>query len=187
SRVAAEVLGYDWNNVVIERGSSDKHLPWMIGQFGSNTAYTATRTNYVAAMDAKAKLLEIAAQALGGAAGDYDLKNERIVHKTDTSKSMSFGEAAKKAVELGGKFSGKELPADINPLTKASAEALAGSGLIGVAKDTLPKRGLVPALSAGFCMIELDTETGAFEIKEYLGVADCGTVLHPAGLQSQMH
>jgi CO/xanthine dehydrogenase Mo-binding subunit len=36
-------------------------------------------------------------------------------------------------------------------------------------------------------MIELDTETGAFEIKEYLGVADCGTVLHPAGLQSQMH
>ena len=57
------------------------------------------------------------------------------------------------------------------------ALALAGTGLIGVAKDNLPKRGLVPALSAGFCMIELDTETGAFEIKEYIGVADCGTGL----------
>jgi CO/xanthine dehydrogenase Mo-binding subunit len=187
SRVAAEVLGYDWNNVVIERGRSDKHLPWMIGQFGSNTAYTATRTNYVAALDAKEKLLEIAARTLGGAAGDYDLRNERVVHKTDASKSMSFADAAKKAVEFGGKFTGKELPGDINPLTKASADALAGTGLIGVAKDKLPKRGLVPALSAGFCMIELDTETGDFEIKEYLGVADCGTVLHPAGLQSQMH
>jgi CO/xanthine dehydrogenase Mo-binding subunit len=159
----------------------------MIGQFGSNTAYTATRTNYVAALDAKEKLLEIAARTLGGAAGDYDLRNERVVHKTDASKSMSFADAAKKAVEFGGKFTGKELPGDINPLTKASADALAGTGLIGVAKDKLPKRGLVPALSAGFCMIELDTETGDFEIKEYLGVADCGTVLHPAGLQSQMH
>jgi CO/xanthine dehydrogenase Mo-binding subunit len=187
ARVAAEVLDYNWDNVVIVRGRTDRHLPWMIGQFGSNTAYTASRANYVAAVDAKDKLLEIASQQLGGTPGDYDLKNERVVHKTDGSKSMSFADAAKKAVELGGKFSGKELPADINPLTKASATALAGSGLIGVAKDKLAKRGMVPALCAGFCMIELDTETGEFEIKEYLGVADCGTVLHPAGLQSQMH
>ncbi|MSO67394.1 MAG: xanthine dehydrogenase family protein molybdopterin-binding subunit [Betaproteobacteria bacterium] len=187
SRVAAEVLGYNWDNVVIVRGRTDKHLPWMIGQFGSNTAYTASRSNYVAAMDAKDKLLEIASQQLGGASGDYDLKNERVVHKTDASKSIGFADAAKRAMELGGKFAGKELPADINPLTKASVEALAGTGLIGVAKDKLPKRGMVPALCAGFCMVELDTETGEFEIKEYLGVADCGTVLHPAGLQSQMH
>jgi CO/xanthine dehydrogenase Mo-binding subunit len=65
--------------------------------------------------------------------------------------------------------------------------ALAGSGLIGVAKDKLPKRGLVPALVAGFCMIELDTETGEFQILEYLGVADCGTVLHPDGLRTQIY
>ena len=186
SRVAAEVLGYNWGDVVIVSGRTDRHLPWMIGQFGSNTTYTASRTNYVAAVDAKNKLLEIASLQFGGAAADYDLKDQKVVHKTDASKSLSFADAAKKAIELGGKFSGKELPADINPLTQASATALAGTGLIGVAKDTLAKRGLVPALCAGFCMVELDTETGAFEIKEYLGVADCGTIVHPAGLQSQM-
>jgi CO/xanthine dehydrogenase Mo-binding subunit len=186
ARVAAEVLGYDWDRVVIVRGRTDRHLPWMIGQFGSNTSYTASRGNYVAAMDAKQKLIELTAKVMGGAAADYDLKDEKVVHKTDASKSMSFAEAAKKAIEIGGKFSGKEPPPDINPMTKASVAALAGSGLIGVAKDKLPKRGLVPALCAGFCMVELDTETGALEIKEYLGVADCGTVLHPEGLQSQM-
>ena len=69
SRVAAEVLGYNWDNVVIVRGRTDRHLPWMIGQFGSNTAYTASRANYVAAVDAKNKLLEIAAQVLGGTHG----------------------------------------------------------------------------------------------------------------------
>ena len=56
SRVAAEVLGYKWDNVVIVRGRTDNHLPWMIGQFGSNTTFTASRGNYVAAVDAKNKL-----------------------------------------------------------------------------------------------------------------------------------
>ena len=37
ARIAAEVLKYDWENCIIERGDSRKHLPWNIGQFGSNT------------------------------------------------------------------------------------------------------------------------------------------------------
>ena len=45
---------------------------------------------------------------------------------------------------------------------------------------------MVPALAAGFIEIELDLETGKFEILDYLGVADCGTVLHPQGLAAQI-
>src|SRR5690606_27650277 len=56
ARVAAEVLKMPWERCVIERGDSRKHLPWNNGQFGSNTSFTMTRTNYVAAMDALAKL-----------------------------------------------------------------------------------------------------------------------------------
>jgi len=55
SRVAAEVLGYEWENCVIERGGTAKHLPWNLGQFGSNTNFTMNRTNYVADSDAKDK------------------------------------------------------------------------------------------------------------------------------------
>ncbi len=54
ARIAAEVLKYDWENCIVERGDSRRHLPWNIGQFGSNTSFTMARTNYVAAMDAKA-------------------------------------------------------------------------------------------------------------------------------------
>lgn len=186
ARAASEVLGIPWENVVVVRGRTDNHLPWMIGQFGSNTAYTATRSNYVAALDAKAKLLEIAAAGHGGKAADYDLKDGKIVSK-DGSKSMSFGDAAKKAMEMGGKFSGKELPKNINPITRAAATALAGSGLMGISKDTLKKRGMVPGLCCSFCEVEVDTETGDVVIKDYVGVTDCGTILHPKGLQSQMH
>ena len=186
SRVAAEVLGCDWKNCVIVRGNSDRHLPWNIGQFGSNTSFTMSRTNYVAAMDAKQKLLEIAAMDLGGAPEDYELKDERVVANADASRAMTFAAAAARAIALGGKYSGKETPDNINPLTKAAVAGIAGSGLVGVAKDTLPKNGVTPAFAAGFIHIELDVETGKIEIKEYVGIADCGTVIHPKSLATQI-
>ena len=186
SLAAAEVLTCKWENCVIERGDSRRHLPWNHAQWGSNTSFTMTRTNYVAAMDAKNKLLEIAAMDLGGSPGDYDLADERVVHKTDKSKSMGFADAAKRAIELGDKYDGHEAPEDIHDMTKASVAALAGTGLIGVAKDNLKHEGVVPAMAVGLIEIELDIETGKYAILDYVGVAECGTVLHPQGLETQI-
>jgi CO/xanthine dehydrogenase Mo-binding subunit len=145
-----------------------------------------TRTNYVAAMDAKEKLLQIAAMDLGGKPDDYEVEGERVVSKADPANAMTFAECAERAIELGGAFSGEEVPEDINPMTKRSVAGLAGTGLIGVAKDNLEKTGTVPALAAGFITIELDVETGRFKILDYLGVADCGTVIHPQSLANQV-
>jgi CO/xanthine dehydrogenase Mo-binding subunit len=186
SRVAAEVLKMRWENCEVVRGDSSKHLPWNNGQFGSNTSFTMTRTNFAAATDAVAKLKELAAMDLGGEAADYDVGDEAVFLRTDPAKKLTYAAAAQRAVELGGKFDGHEVPDDLNVMTKASAAALAGTGLIGVAKDNLARSGTVPALAAGFVEIELDTETGKYEILDYVGVADCGTVLHPAGLTAQI-
>ena len=186
SLAAAEVLTCKWENCVIERGDSRRHLPWNHAQWGSNTSFTMTRTNYVAAMDAKNKLLVIAAMDLGGSSNDYDLADERVVHKADKSKSMGFADAAKRAIELGGKYDGHEAPEDIHDMTKTAVAGLAGTGLIGVAKDNLKHEGVVPAMAVGFIEIELDLETGKYEILDYVGVAECGTVLHPQGLETQI-
>jgi len=186
ARVAAEVLKVNWDNVILERGDSRKHLPWNSPQVGSNTTFTQSRTNYVAAVDTKDKLLQIAAKDLGGKPEDYDIGGEKVFLKSDPSKSLTYAKAAQRAIELGGAFSGKEMAEDLNPITKASVQGLAGTGLIGVAKDKLPIRGMPPALAAGFMMIELDVETGRWEILEYIGVADCGTVIHPMSLATQV-
>jgi CO/xanthine dehydrogenase Mo-binding subunit len=186
SRVAAEVLKAKWENCEVVRGDSSKHLPWNLGQFGSNTSFTMTRTNYAAAMDAVAKLKEIAAMDLGGTPEDYDIGGERVFAKGDSSKGLTYAQAAQRAIALGGKFDGHEAPDDVNAMTKASAAGVAGTGLVGVAKDNIPLTGTVPALAAGFIEIELDTETGKFDILDYVGVADCGTVLHPQGLAHQI-
>ena len=56
---------------------------------------------------------------------------------------MTLAQAAQKAIELGGKFDGHELPDDINAFTKTSATALAGQGLMGVARDNYGRDGSV--------------------------------------------
>jgi len=182
ARVAAEVLDVAWEDSVVVGGRSENHLPWTESQAGSKTVFTSSRRTWMAAMDAKTKLQEIAAKDLGGAPGDYELKGGAVV---GNGKSMTFAQAAKRAVALGGKYDGHELPEDINPMTTRSATAMAGTGLIGVAKDTLKKNGNVPGLVVGFAEVEVDTETGTVDIIDYLAMNDVGTVLHPQGLAQQ--
>jgi CO/xanthine dehydrogenase Mo-binding subunit len=185
-RVAAEALKANWENCIVERGDTRKGLPWNIGQFGSNTSFTMSRSSYAAAMDAVGKLKEIAAMDLGGKADDYDIADEKVFRKGDPSKSLTYAQAAKRAIELGGKFDGHEAPADVNPMTSGAAKGLAGTGLIGIAKDNMPLTAQPAAFVAGFVEISLDTETGAFDIVDYVAVADCGTVIHPQSLATQI-
>ena len=186
SRVAPEVLKVRWENVVIERGDSRLGLPFSSAQSGSNTSFTMTRATYAGAMDAVTKLKEVAAATLGGAAVDYDIADETVFAKSDRSRSMTYAAAAQRAIELGGRYSGQEVPEEVNDVTKLGVAAIAGTGLIGVAKDNIAVTGMVPAIAVGFVEIELDKETGKIDIVDYLGVADCGTVLHPMGLSAQI-
>jgi xanthine dehydrogenase molybdenum-binding subunit len=98
---------------------------------------------------------------------------------------MSLARAAQRAIALGGKYDGHELPADINALTKASATALAGQGLMGVARDNYGRDGISKSYVAGFAEVEVDVETGHYQILDFLAVADVGTVIHPRNLRGQ--
>jgi CO/xanthine dehydrogenase Mo-binding subunit len=76
---------------------------------------------------------------------------------------MTLQQAAQKAVELGGKYDGHEMPEDINAFTKTSVKALAGQGLIAVARDAYPRDGQSQSYVVGFAEVEVDTETGSFK------------------------
>jgi CO/xanthine dehydrogenase Mo-binding subunit len=186
SRAAAEVLNCRWENTVIEHGDSRRGLPWNLTQDSSNTSFTMARTNYAAAMDAKRKLCEIAAITLGGSADDYDLAQERVVHRRDASRGLTFAQAGQRAIELGGRYSGHEVPVDIHVITKTAVGTVAGTGLIGVSRDELPLSDVVPTFCCTFVEIELDAETGAVEIIDLVTVSDCGVVVHPKGLEVQL-
>lgn len=134
-----------------------------------------------AGLDARRKLQELAAHDLGGAPADYDVAGERVFRWDDPMRGLRFGQAADRAVELGGRFDGHELPEDINSMTVTSATALTGRGLIGVAKDTFATGGLVMTFVVGFAEVEVDVETGKITLMDYVGIKGIGEPAIGAG------
>jgi CO/xanthine dehydrogenase Mo-binding subunit len=184
-RVSAEILGVPWEKVVVTSGDTSKNLPWTCPSGGSQTIHAMTRAAHAAGMDAKRKLQEIAAKDLGGRPEDYDVANERVFRKGGGS-GMTFAKAAERAIALGGTYDGHEVPEELSRFTKQSAAALAGQGLMGVAKDKYPRDGQSRSFVAGFAEVEIDVETGSYRILDYLAVADVGTVVHPKNLGGQI-
>jgi xanthine dehydrogenase molybdenum-binding subunit len=186
ARVAAQVLAMPWEKVEVAWGDTSKHLPWSCLSVGSQTTHAMTRANYAGAMDARRKLQEIAAKDLGGAPEDYEVGSERVHRRSNPASGITYARAAQRAIELGGRYDGHALPADINPFTKTSASALAGLGLMGVAKDNYPHDGNTYSFVIGFAEIELDFETGKTTLIDYLAVGDVGTVVNPRSLGGQI-
>jgi len=183
-RAAAEVLGVPWEKCDVVWGDTSKHLPFTCVSGGSQTTHAMTRAAHAVAMDAKQKLQEIAAKSLGGRAEDYTVANERVFRKGSTG--MTLAQAARRAIELGGKYDGHEAPADVNKVTKASVASLAGQGLVAAAKDKYPRDGMTHSYVASFAEIEVDVETGKYYVVDFLAYADVGTVIHPRALGGQV-
>ena len=182
-RVSAELVGMPWEKVDVTWGDTGKNLPWSCVSGGSQTTHAHTRAAHAAGKDAVKKLQELAAKVHGGKPEQYTVANERV---TGPGGSLTLAQAAQKAIELGGVYDGHQLPENINAVTKASATALAGQGLMGVARDVYPRDGVTHSFVAGFAEVEVDVETGKYQIIDYLAVADVGTVIHPHALGGQV-
>ena len=182
-RPAAEMLGIPWENVVVAWGDTSQHLPWTCVSGGSQTTHAMTRAAHAAASDAIAKAKEIAARKLGGSAESYRVAGGRV---SGSGGSLSLAQVAALAVEMGGKYDGHELPENINKVTTASATALAGQGLMGVARDTYPRDGTTLSYAVGFAEVEVDVETGAYKVLDYTAVGDSGTIVHPRSYGGQL-
>jgi CO/xanthine dehydrogenase Mo-binding subunit len=187
ARVAADVLAMPWEKVEVIWGNSGKHLPFTCLSVGSQTTHAMTRANYAGAMDARLKLQEIAAMDLGGSPDDYELGGERVYRRGNPGRGLTYARAAERAIALGGKFDGHTLPENLNAITKTSAAALAGLGLMGVAKDTHPRDGDTYSFVIGFAEVEVDVETGKVALVDFLSVGDVGTVINPRSLHGQIN
>ena len=187
ARVAAEVLDLPWEKVVVNWGDTSKGLPWTCLSVGSQTTHAMTRANHAGAMDLKRKLQEIAARDLGGSPDDYTIGGERVFRKSSPSSGLTYARAATRAIALGGRFDGHELPADIHAVTKAAAALHVSQGVMGVAKDNYPRDGDTYSFVAGFAEVEVDVETGEVRLVDFLSVGDVGTVVNPRSLAGQLN
>ena len=182
-RVAADLLGMPWDKVTVSWGDTSQPLPWTCVSGGSQTTHAMTRAAHAAASDAIAKAKEIAAKALGGSPESYQVAGERVF---SGGRSMTLADVARRAIEMAGKYDGHELPENINAVTKTAAAAMAGQGLMGVARDTYPRDGGSYSFVAGFAEVEVDVETGHYQVLDYTAIGDSGTIIHPRAYGGQL-
>ena len=184
SRTAMEALDTPWEQAEVIWGDTSKHLPWSAIQGGSMTTHAHTRSNWAAGLEAKKRLQEIAADRFGGSAESFQVANGRVYRG---GQSMTFAQAAERAIEMAGVYDGSELPEDINEMTTRSATGLQGSGLVVAIKDNYETGGRNMSYVIGFAEVEVDVETGAVRLVDYKAAAEVGTVLHPTNLVAQVH
>jgi xanthine dehydrogenase molybdenum-binding subunit len=184
-RAGAEVLGVPWEKCDVVWGNTANNLPFTCVSGGSQTTHAMTRAAYATAIDARKKLQEIAAKSLGGAPEDYEVANERVFRKGD-GRGMTLAQAAQRAIQLGGIYDGHQAAPDLHKLTKASVAAVAGQGLVAAAKDNYPRDGQTFSYVASFAEVEVDVETGKYDIVDFLAYADVGSVIHPRALGGQV-
>ncbi len=183
-RVSAEILGVPWDQVEVTWGNTARNLPWTCISGGSQTTHAMTRAAHAAGMDAKRKLQEIAAKTLGGNAASYEVTGGRV---SGGGRSMTLAQAAQKAIELGGKFDGHEVPEDVNALHEAVGGGARRPGADGRGARQLSGRSASRSRSSpALPKWKSTSRRASMCCSSTSAIVDVGTILHPRNLGGQI-
>ena len=72
-------------------------------------------------------------------------------------------------------------------MKRRSATALAGQGLMGVARDNHPREGSSKSFVTAFAEVEVDIDTGITKVRKIVCVQDCGLVIDLKLAESQVY
>jgi CO/xanthine dehydrogenase Mo-binding subunit len=167
AQVVAEQLGVAVSDVRIVSGDTAE-FHWGTGTFASRGAVVAGNAIHGAASIVRRKVLELASKELQTPQDELELEGGMVRVADIPDKSISLGELAARANPLRGA---------VEPGTEPGLEATSYFG---------PRYGAT-AFGTHAMILEIDPETMMIEIKRYVTVEDCGTVLNPLILEGQIH
>jgi carbon-monoxide dehydrogenase large subunit len=167
AQVVADQLGVAVEDVILVSGDSAE-FNWGTGTFASRGAVVAGNAIHASASIVRDKVLKLASKILEAPEEELEIE-DGVVRVADIPRlSISLGDLALEANPLRGA---------VEPGTEPGLEATAYFG---------PQYGAT-AFGVHAMIIEVDPETFAIEIKRYVVVEDCGTVLNPLILEGQIH
>ena len=167
AQVAAEQLGVALTDVEVVTGDTDQ-FHWGTGTFASRGAVVAGNAVHAAALRVRQKILRVAAEHLQEDPERLELHDGRVWVRDRSDRSVSLAELAALANPLRGA---------VRPGTEPGLEATEYFG---------PDRGAT-ASGVHAAILEVDPETMKVEIRKYVVVHDCGTVINPLILEGQVH
>ena len=167
AQLVADVLGVDVQDVRVVTGDT-REFHWGTGTFASRGAVVAGSACHAAAMAVREKVLNLASLVLGVPHGRLELAGGRVFDREAPDRGLTLGELSLKANPLRGA---------VRPGTEPGLESTAYFG---------PDRGST-ASGVHAMIVEVDPETAMVEIKRYLVVHDCGTIINPMLVEGQIH
>jgi carbon-monoxide dehydrogenase large subunit len=167
AQIVAERLGVDVRDVHLVTGDTAQ-FHWGTGTFASRGAVVAANAVNAAALIVRGKVLELASEVLETPEEELELEDGVVRVADIPTRSISLGDLAQHSNPLRGA---------VEPGTEPGLEATAYFG---------PKYGAT-AFGTHAMIVEVDPETMMVEIKRYIVVEDCGTVLNPLIVEGQLH
>ena len=171
ANAVAEGLGIAPSSVRIHLGHTDI-APYGMGSRGARSGTAGGGALYLCALDARRKVLAIAAACLELPDDEslrlIDARIERRSGDEWTDAGLTLGDVARRAY-----MDPTSLPEGLTP------------GLeFHLTYDPPP---MTYSNSAHACEIEVDVATGAIRIERYVIAEDCGTLLNPTVVEGQQH
>jgi aerobic carbon-monoxide dehydrogenase large subunit len=167
AQLVADALGVDVEDVKVVTGDT-REFHWGTGTFASRGAVVAGSACHAAAMAVREKILDLASTLLKTPREGLELARGRVGVRGSSHPGLSLGELSGKANPLRGA---------VRPGTEPGLESTAYFG---------PDRGST-ASGVHAMVLEVDPETAMVEIKRYLVVHDCGTIINPLLVEGQIH
>jgi carbon-monoxide dehydrogenase large subunit len=171
SNAVAEGLGVDPSCVQIHLGHTDV-APYGMGSRGARGGTAGGGTLYLCALDARAKVLAIAAQRLGlPSCESLRMRDGRVEQFHDSQwriTGLGLADVARTAY--------------LDPLALPQGM---GPGL--EFHKTYEPPPMTYSNSTHVCEVRVDVNTGAIALDRYLAAEDCGTVLSPVVVEGQQH
>ncbi|KQT54811.1 carbon monoxide dehydrogenase [Aureimonas sp. Leaf454] len=165
AQLIAERFGLPVDNVQVIHGDTDK-VQFGMGTYGSRSGAVGMSAIVKALDKVEAKAKKIAAHLLEADEGDIEIANGEVRVK-GTDKKLGWHEVALNA------YTGHKLPDGMEPGLKE-----------GAFYD--PQNFTFPA-GCYICEVEVDAETGATEIIQFIAADDFGRVINPMIVEGQVH
>jgi carbon-monoxide dehydrogenase large subunit len=167
AQIVADQLGVSPRDVRLVTGDTAE-FHWGTGTFASRGAVVAANAINAAAKAVRLKILKLASKVLETPEEELELVDGHVRVADIPERSIGLGELAVIANPLRGA---------VEPGTEPGLESTDYFG---------PQYGAT-ANGSHAMILEVDPETLMIDIKKYVTVEDCGTVLNPLILEGQIH
>ncbi|HEV3088767.1 MAG TPA: aerobic carbon-monoxide dehydrogenase large subunit [Candidatus Elarobacter sp.] len=164
AQIAAEELGLDPQNIMVEEGDTDT-APYGLGTYASRSTPTAGAAIAMASRKIRERARKIAAHLLEAAEDDVEWVDYKFRVKGVPENTVTMQEVA---------FAAYTNPA---PNTEPGLEA---TFYYDPPNLTFP-------YGAYIAVVDVDRETGFVKVRRFLAIDDCGTVINPMVVEGQIH